>query len=205
VSSAAAPGRCFSASPRLAQLLADAVSLAHSTVSPDRQAWTHVRISDGRVGDLIDATPPGRSNRCALPLPCVIVRGYGRIIVTSSGAGRTQLVRLYRWEVEGYTLVNRLAIETEMTGLTPKVIGRPPVLEANCSPASRNGSTGLTRTEATPKAAGRRPRGAARRPRPPITDPSCAHPELLEVPRSEPARPRSSGRSEPHFRLLAQY
>ncbi len=84
-----------------------------------------VEMSDDVWDDLIDTNLTGTFKTMRAVVPSMIARGYGRIIVTSSGAGRTGAPNLShyvasKWGVIG--LVKTVAIETATTGVTANVI-----------------------------------------------------------------------------------
>jgi SDR family mycofactocin-dependent oxidoreductase len=86
---------------------------------------TFVDMTDEVWGDLIDTNLTGTFKSIRAVLPGMIGRGYGRVIVTSSGAGRTGATNLShyvasKWAVIG--LVKSLALETAETGITANVI-----------------------------------------------------------------------------------
>jgi SDR family mycofactocin-dependent oxidoreductase len=84
-----------------------------------------VEMPDDVWDDLIDTNLTGTFKTIRAALPGMIDRGYGRIIVTSSGAGRTGAPNLAhyvasKWGVIG--LVKTVALEAATTGVTANVI-----------------------------------------------------------------------------------
>jgi SDR family mycofactocin-dependent oxidoreductase len=82
-------------------------------------------ITDQIWDDMIDTNLTGTFKCIRAALPGMVARRYGRVIVTSSGAGRTGAPNLAhyvasKWAVIG--LVKTLALETAESGITANVI-----------------------------------------------------------------------------------